>query len=111
MEIKFADRMDNIKEGIFTTLANLKKDRLKQGKECYDLSVGTPDFVPDKHVMEALTEASKYAENYKYAITDSDELINAVKNWYKRRYNVELESDEIMSLYGSQEGLSMPYSL
>ena len=106
LEIKFADRMDNIKEGIFTTLANLKKDRLKQGKECYDLSVGTPDFVPDKHVMEALTEASKYAENYKYAITDSDELINAVKNWYKRRYNVELESDEIMSLYGSQEGLS-----
>ncbi|HCT64831.1 MAG TPA: LL-diaminopimelate aminotransferase [Lachnospiraceae bacterium] len=106
MEIKFADRMDSFKEGIFTTLAAIKKERMSEGKKCYDLSVGTPDFVPDKHVIDALTEASRYAENYKYAITDSDELLEAVQIWYKRRYRVELEKDEIMSLYGTQEGLS-----
>lgn len=106
MEIKFADRMDHFKEGIFTTFVAIKKERIRQGKKCYDLSVGTPDFVPDKHIMDALTEASRYTENYKYAITDSDELLEAVQIWYKRRYRVELEKDEIMSLYGSQEGLS-----
>ena len=106
MEIKFADRMERFKEGIFTTFAAIKKERIIEGKKCYDLSVGTPDFMPDKHVMDALTEASRYAENYKYAITDSDELLDAVQAWYKRRYRVELERDEIMSLYGSQEGLS-----
>ena len=106
MEIKFADRMESFKEGIFTTLANIKRKRIEEGKPVYDLSVGTPDFMPDRYVMDALVEAAKNPENYKYAITDSDELIEAVKTWYKRRYKVELESDQIMSLYGSQEGLS-----
>ena len=106
MEFKFADRMSKIDEGIFTTLANIKKERYKEGKTVYDLSVGTPDFVPDRHVMDALIEAANHTENYKYAISDSDELLEAVKKWYKRRYKVDLEKDEIMSLYGSQEGLS-----
>ena len=106
MEFVFADRMNKFGEGIFTTLANIKKERIKEGKTVYDLSVGTPDFVPDRHVMEALIEAAQYTENYKYAISDSDELIDAVIKWYKRRYGVELEKDEITSLYGSQEGLS-----
>ncbi|MDD3570093.1 MAG: aminotransferase class I/II-fold pyridoxal phosphate-dependent enzyme [Lachnospiraceae bacterium] len=106
MEIKFADRMGNFKEGIFTTLAAIKKQMISEGRKCYDLSVGTPDFVPDKHVMDALTEASRHTESYKYAITDSEELLEAVQGWYKRRYRVDLEKDEIMSLYGSQEGLS-----
>lgn len=106
MEIKFADRMDSFKEGIFTTLANIKKERLKENKPVFDLSVGTPDFLPEKHVVDALVEAAKIPENFKYAITDKDEMLEAVQVWYKRRYNVELEKDEIMSLYGSQEGMS-----
>ena len=106
MEIQFADRMKLFKEGIFTTLNNIKKQRMKEGKVCYDLSVGTPDFLPAPHVMEALTKASLDPENYKYAISDRDELISAVQDWYQRRYQVTLEKDEIISLYGSQEGLS-----
>ncbi len=106
MEFNFADRMGQIEEGIFTTLANIKKERVKEGKAVYDLSVGTPDFMPDRHVMDALIEAAKHPENYKYAISDSDELLDAVILWYKRRYNVDLEKDEITSLAGSQEGLS-----
>ncbi|MCJ7857050.1 aminotransferase class I/II-fold pyridoxal phosphate-dependent enzyme [Lachnospiraceae bacterium NSJ-143] len=106
MELKFADRMDSFKEGIFTTLANIKKERIKENKPVYDLSVGTPDFLPEKHVIDALVEAAKIPENYKYAITDTDELISAVQTWYRRRYDTELEKDEIMSLYGSQEGMS-----
>ena len=82
MEFVFADRMNKFGEGIFTTLANIKKERIKEGKTVYDLSVGTPDFVPDRHVMEALIEAAQYTENYKYAISDSDELIDAVIKWY-----------------------------
>ena len=106
MELKFADRMDVFKEGIFTTLANIKKERIKENKPVFDLSVGTPDFLPEPHVVNALVEAAKIPENFKYAITDTDEMLEAVQNWYKRRYDVELEKDEIMSLYGSQEGIS-----
>ena len=89
-----------------TGCSYLKKVSLPHSKVCYDLSVGTPDFLPAPHVMEALTKASLDPENYKYAISDRDELISAVQDWYQRRYQVTLEKDEIISLYGSQEGLS-----
>ena len=72
MELKFADRMDLFKEGIFTTLANIKKERIKENKPVFDLSVGTPDFLPEPHVVNALVEAAKIPENFKYAITDTD---------------------------------------
>ena len=72
----------------------------------YNLSVGTPDFKPAPHIMEAVSEAAKDPKNYKYALTELPELIEAMQNFYKRRFDVELAADEIMSLYGSQEGMA-----
>ena len=45
-------------------------------------------------------------ENYKYALTDRDELLEAMQSFYQRRFGVELQKDEMMSLYGSQEGMA-----
>ena len=46
-------------------------------------------------------------ENYVYAISDTKKLLDTVADWYKRRYDVELDPDtEICSLLGSQEGLA-----
>ncbi len=56
--------------------------------------------------MDTIVEESKKIENYVYAINDSQELINSVKNWYSRRYKVNLEDDEILSLLGSQSGFA-----
>ena len=45
--------------------------------------------------------------NYVYAISDTQQLLEAVAKWYKRRYGVELNPEtEICSLLGSQDGLS-----
>ena len=56
--------------------------------------------------MKSLVDAALDPENYKYAITDLDQLITAVQSWYQKRYEVSLGPQEIMSIYGSQEGLS-----
>ena len=106
MEFHFAKRMDLFQEGIFSQLDARRRELEQQGRKVYNLSVGTPDFPPAPHVMQALTEAAAKPENWKYALSDRPELIEAVQNWYKRRYQVELEPAEIMSLYGSQEGLT-----
>ena len=106
MELKFSKKMDNFQPSIFNVLEEKKQELLKSGKEVYNLSVGTPDYEPDKHVMDALVEAAKYPENYKYSLGDIPELVDAVKKWYNSRYDVQLESNEIMSVYGSQEGLA-----
>ncbi|MDE6845805.1 MAG: aminotransferase class I/II-fold pyridoxal phosphate-dependent enzyme [Lachnospiraceae bacterium] len=106
MSIQFADRMKDYEAGIFQVLNDKKAEAEKQGKKIYNLSVGTPDFPPAGHVINAVVEAAKRPENYKYALIDIPELICAVQNRYEKRYGVSLETDEIMSVYGSQEGIS-----
>lgn len=106
MELKFAARMKDFEEGIFQVLNEKKNERLKQGKTVYNLSVGTPDFEPAAHIIEAVAEAALKPENYKYALADLPELTQSVVNRFKSRYGVELQNDEVMSVYGSQEGIT-----
>lgn len=106
MNITFAKRMDTFQEGIFTVLNNKKNELLAQGRTIYNLSVGTPDFKPSAHVMEALVESAKHPENYKYSLIERPQLIEAMQDYYKRRFDVELKKNEIMAVNGSQEGLS-----
>ena len=56
--------------------------------------------------MKAMEEACKDPDNYKYAMADRPEMLEAMKNFYKNRFGVELETDQIMSMYGSQEGMA-----
>ncbi|MCI8599163.1 MAG: aminotransferase class I/II-fold pyridoxal phosphate-dependent enzyme [Lachnospiraceae bacterium] len=106
MEFQFSKRSEAIEEGIFTVLNHKRAELLARGREVYNFSVGTPDFKPQPHIMEALMEAAKDTENYKYALADKPELLEAVKSFYHSRFGVEVETDEIMSLYGSQEGMA-----
>ncbi len=106
MELKFADRMKDFEEGIFQVLNEKKNERLAQGKKVYNLSVGTPDFKPAEHIVDAVVKAAQKPENYKYSLADLPELTQSVINRFRKRYGVELEPDEIMSVYGSQEGIT-----
>ena len=105
--MEFAKRMNQFGEGVFARLAAMKKSKIAEGRDVIDLSIGAPNIPPPEHVMKVLAEESMKPENYVYAITDTRELINEVSEWYRRRYNVELDpATEICSLLGSQEGLS-----
>ncbi|MDD5795074.1 aminotransferase class I/II-fold pyridoxal phosphate-dependent enzyme [Clostridium sp. HCP1S3_B4] len=106
MNINFSKNLDYFESGIFNILDNKKKQLISEGKKVYNLSVGTPDFKPDKHVIDALMESAKDPENWKYSLGDSEELINAMITYYKDRFNVDLTENEITSVYGSQEGIN-----
>ncbi len=101
-----AKRMQELENGIFQVLNDKKNQLEEQGKKVYNLSVGTPDFQPAPHIMEAVARAAERPENYKYALVDLPELTEAVQTKFINRYGVSLEKDEIMSVYGSQEGIS-----
>lgn len=106
MEIRFAERMKEYEAGIFQVLNEKKNELTAQGKTVYNLSVGTPDFRPHPFVMEAVQEAAKNPDNYKYALADLPELTAALQRRFMHRYGVELEEEEITSVYGSQEGIT-----
>mgnify|MGYP003030613740 FL=1 len=106
MELRFASRMKDYEEGIFQVLNEKKEELVRQGRTVYNLSVGTPDFQPRQDIMDAVAEAARRPENYKYALRDLPELTEAVIGRYRKRYGVKLEPEEIMSVYGSQEGIA-----
>ncbi len=106
MELHFAKRMESFQPGIFNVLNDKKNELLKAGRTVYNLSVGTPDFLPDENVMRAMQKACKDPDNYKYSLGNLPELVEAVQNWYQRRYGVALDPEEIMSVNGSQEGIA-----
>ena len=106
MDIHFSDMVNNIQPGIFGALNEKKEELLRAGRKVYNLSVGTPDFKPAPHVMKAMQEACGKAENYKYSLADLPELLEAVQYRYEKRFGVHVETDEIMSVYGSQEAMA-----
>ncbi len=100
-----ADRLSHFKTGIFAALDDKKEELIRSGREVYNLSIGTPDFAPFPHIMEAMVEASKDPENYKYSLRDFPETLAAVKDYYMLRFGVGITEDEIVSVHGSQEGI------
>ena len=106
MELNFSKKSNAMEGGIFNILNDKKKDLIARGKKVYNFSIGTPDFQPAPHIMEAMMEACKNPQNYKYAIDDKPELLQAMIAYYKNRFGVTLEENEIMTVYGSQEGMA-----
>lgn len=105
MEIKQAKMLEHFETGIFAALNEKKNEMIASGKKVYNLSVGTPDFAPAPHIVDALVEAAKNPKNYVYALADLPEMLEAVKDYYKERFGVEVSTDEITSIHGSQEGI------
>lgn len=106
MNFEFSEKSNSIEGGIFNILNDKKKDLLNRGMKVFNFSIGTPDFQPAPHIMEAMQEACKDPQNYKYAIDDKPELVQAMIGYYKNRFGVALEENEIMTVYGSQEGMA-----
>ena len=104
--MRFSKRLDRFGDEVFASLNARRRELEAQGREVIDLSVGTPDFEPPAHVKEALVEAAKDSNMWKYALTDLPELTQAVIDYYASRFGVEgLEPNMIMSVNGTQEGM------
>ncbi|MFA9398613.1 MAG: aminotransferase class I/II-fold pyridoxal phosphate-dependent enzyme [Clostridiaceae bacterium] len=99
-------KMKELSSAVFTELNIRKAEMLSKGIDVIDFSIGSPDIPPSPKVINMLSQECSKIENYKYAINDSKELISSVINWYDRRYHVNLEKDEVVSLLGSQSGFT-----
>ena len=104
--MQFSKRLDRFGDEVFASLNARRTELEAAGREVIDLSVGTPDFEPPAHVKNALIEAAKDSNNWKYALHDLPELTQAVIDYYADRFGVTgLTPDMIMSCNGTQEGM------
>lgn len=101
-----SQRLDRFGAEVFASLNNKLLALKAQGKTIYNMSVGTPDFKPYDHVVEALTQAVQDPEMWKYALRDLPELKQAVCDYYERRFGVSgITPSMVQSCNGTQEGV------
>jgi len=102
------NRIKTLPPYVFAIVNTLKMDYRRKGEDIIDLGMGNPDTPAPKHVIDKLCEAAKNPKNHRYSASKGiTQLRVAITEWYKRRYDVDLdpESETVVTI-GSKEGLS-----
>jgi alanine-synthesizing transaminase len=102
------NRIKRLPPYVFAIVNNLKMEARRQGEDIIDLGMGNPDGATPKHIVEKLVEAARKPKNHRYSASKGiTQLRMAICEWYKRRYDVDLdpESEAVVTI-GSKEGLS-----
>ncbi|MDP2168004.1 MAG: aminotransferase class I/II-fold pyridoxal phosphate-dependent enzyme [Thermodesulfovibrionales bacterium] len=101
-------RIKRLPPYVFAIVNTLKMDARQKGEDIIDLGMGNPDLPAPEHVIKKLCEAAKNPKNHRYSASKGiTQLRVAMTEWYKRRFDVDLDPEkEVVVTIGSKEGLS-----
>jgi alanine-synthesizing transaminase len=101
-------RMERLPPYMFKVVDKLKIDLRHEGVDIVDLGMGNPDIPTPKHIVDKLIEAAQKPQNYRYSASAGiTKLRRAISDWYKRRWNVDIDpEEEAIATIGAKEGLS-----
>src|SRR6476659_2894900 len=101
-------RIKRLPPYVFNITNELKMAARRAGEDIIDLSMGNPDGPTPKHIVDKLVEASQRPDTHGYSVSKGiPRLRKAIAEWYRRRYDVELDSNsEAIVTIGSKEGLA-----
>ncbi len=104
-EIQF-EKINRLPKYIFAEINDLKMDARRRGKDIIDFSMGNPDSRTPQPIIDKLCETAQRDKTHGYSASKGIyKLRLAMANWYKRKYNVELNPDtEVVATMGSKEG-------
>lgn len=107
MNIEFADRVKRLPPYLFAEIEKLIKERKAQGIDLISLSIGDPDLPPPPFIIDSLKEEVANLKNHNYSFSQGEpDFRQAVADWYKKRFHVDLAQDEVVALLGSKEGIA-----
>lgn len=101
-------RIKRLPPYIFGIIDNLKMQARRAGEDIIDMGMGNPDIPTPKPVVDKLIEAVQNPRNHRYSVSKGIfKLRLAITNWYRRRYNIDLDPEnEAIVTMGAKEGLS-----
>ena len=107
-EYRFSDRLLRLPPYLFAEIDRMKQEVEKKGVDIIDLGIGDPDLPTPDFVIKKLQEAAVNPANHRYpSYAGLIQFRQAVAQWYKKRFNVELDpEEEMISLIGSKEGIA-----
>jgi alanine-synthesizing transaminase len=101
-------RMSRLPPYVFAIVNELKMEFRRRGEDIIDMGMGNPDIPTPKHIVDKLIEAAQKGQNHRYSASAGiTKLRHAIADWYKRRYDVDIDPDtEAIATMGAKEGLS-----
>ncbi len=100
--------MQSLPPYLFARIEKKIEEARDKGIDIINLGIGDPDQPTPKNIIDKMAEAIYDSANHQYP--SSVGLLayrQAVANWYKKRFNVELDAKtEVVSLLGSKEGVA-----
>ncbi len=102
------NRIKRLPPYVFAIVNALTIEARRKGEDIIDLGMGNPDLPAPKHVIDKLCEAAQKPHNHRYSASKGiTQLRMAISEWYKRRYDVDIDPEkEAVASIGSKEGLS-----
>jgi LL-diaminopimelate aminotransferase len=106
--VRFSRRLDRLPPYLFVEISRKIAEKRARGIRVVSFAIGDPDLPTPAPVIDALVEAARDPANHRYPETEGlPELRQAIANWYRRRFGVELDPDaEVLPLIGSKEGIA-----
>lgn len=104
-EIEF-EKIKRLPKYVFAAINEIKLDMRHHNEDVIDFSMGNPDGPTPQHIIDKLCEATSKPKNHGYSASKGIyKLRLGICNWYKRKYNVDLDPNaEVCVSMGSKEG-------
>ncbi|KTD64006.1 alanine transaminase [Legionella spiritensis] len=101
-------RIKRLPPYVFNTLNQLKSEARARGEDVIDFGMGNPDQPTPEHIVEKLIETARREDTHRYSMSKGiPRLRRAMASWYKRHYDVDLDSEkQVLTTIGSKEGLA-----
>jgi len=105
---RFSKKINTLPPYLFLEIDKAKRKARQEGRNIIDLGVGDPDQPTPAHIIEKLYQAARDPLTHRYALDQGLPVLRqAIADWYKNRFNVELDPEtEILPLIGSKEGIA-----
>jgi alanine-synthesizing transaminase len=101
-------RINRLPPYVFAIVNELKAEARARGEDIIDFGMGNPDQPTPQHIVDKLCEAAQRKDTHRYSMSRGiPRLRAAICNWYKDRYDVDLDPEtEAIVTIGSKEGLA-----
>ncbi|ELM1098236.1 LL-diaminopimelate aminotransferase [Campylobacter jejuni] len=104
-EIRF-NTIERLPNYVFAEVNAIKMAARRAGEDIIDFSMGNPDGKTPQHIIDKLCKSANKDKTSGYSTSMGIyKLRLAICNWYKRKYNVNLDPEnEVVATMGSKEG-------
>ncbi len=101
-------RIKRLPPYVFAIVNELKAAARARGEDIIDFGMGNPDQPTPQHIVDKLCEVANRKDTHRYSMSKGiPRLRRAMANWYKNRYNVDLDPEtQVIATIGSKEGLA-----